>query len=129
MAEVPKPKRILIVEDEALIALDVHDMLQEAGYGVAGTAERIEKALAMIANEAIDAAVLDVNLDGEKIWPVAYALRDRNIPFVFLTGSSAQLEPHQDFEKVLRLGKPVNADALFKAVAAMVEADLSHNPP
>lgn len=81
-----KGKRILVVEDEALIAVMVEDMLTELGSIVVGPAATIEQALALARTEAIDGAVLDVNVRGERIDPVAEALAGRGVPMLFATG-------------------------------------------
>lgn len=79
-------KRILVVEDEALIAVMVEDMLTDMGSSVVGPAATIEAALKLAGAEMIDAAVLDVNVRGERIDPVADALFARGIPMLFATG-------------------------------------------
>lgn len=81
-----KGKRILVVEDEALIAVMVEDMLMDMGSDVVGPAATIEAALALARVEAIDAAILDVNVRGERIDPVADALMARGVPVLFATG-------------------------------------------
>lgn len=78
--------RVLIVEDEPLIAMTVEDMLAELGYDVAGIASRIDEAVAFIERERIDGALLDVNLGADKIDPVADLLAAKGCPFVFATG-------------------------------------------
>lgn len=81
-----KGKRILVVEDEALIAVMVEDMLAEMGSHVVGPAGTIEAALDLVRQEVLDAAVLDVNVRGERIDPVAEALLARGVPVLFATG-------------------------------------------
>ncbi len=81
----PKP-RILIVEDEAFIALTIEDMLDELGFAVAGTVSHVAEAVEMIGREPIDGALLDVNLGTQKIDPVADLLAQRGCPFIFTTG-------------------------------------------
>jgi CheY-like chemotaxis protein len=81
-----KGKRILVVEDEALIAVMVEDMLTDMGSVVVGPAATIEQALALARSEEIDGAVLDVNVRGERIDPVADALSARGVPMLFATG-------------------------------------------
>jgi CheY-like chemotaxis protein len=78
--------RILIVEDEMLVAMNIEDMLLDLGHEVAGLASRLAPALALAAEAEIDAAVLDVNLAGEQSFPVADLLDRRGIPFLFATG-------------------------------------------
>lgn len=87
-------RRILIVEDEPMIALTIEEMLSEAGCRVAGTATQISDALRLIAEGGIDGAVLDVNLGAEKIDPVADELARLGCPFIFTTGYGAPGVPH-----------------------------------
>ena len=78
--------RILVVEDEAAISLLLEDMLLDFGCEVIGPAARLSAALDAVAREKVDLAILDVNVAGEPIYPVAEALAQRSIPFVFSTG-------------------------------------------
>ncbi len=78
--------RILVVEDEAAISLLLEDMLLDFGCEVIGPAARLSAALEAVARETVDLAILDVNVAGEPIYPVAEALAQRSIPFVFSTG-------------------------------------------
>lgn len=79
-------KRVLVVEDEMLVAMMVEDMLAELGHEVVGPAMRLEAALSLARNATIDIAVLDVNLGGAKSFPIADVLKGRGIPFLFATG-------------------------------------------
>lgn len=81
-----KGKRILVVEDEALIAVMVEDMLSDMGSEVVGPAATIEEALSLARSEPLDGAVLDVNVRGQRIDPVAEALVARGVPMLFATG-------------------------------------------
>lgn len=83
-------KRILVVEDEALIAIMVADMLAELGAIVVGPAPTIAKGMALAETETLDAALLDVNVRDERIDPVAEMLKTRGIPMVFATGYGAR---------------------------------------
>jgi CheY-like chemotaxis protein len=78
--------RILLVEDEAMIAMLFEDMLIDSGATVIGPASGVRAALEAIAAEPIDGALLDVNLGGEQSFAVADALAERGVPFVFVTG-------------------------------------------
>lgn len=78
--------RVLIVEDEPLIAMTVEDMLVELGYDVAGVVARVDEAIAFIERERIDGALLDVNVGAERIDRVADLLASKGCPFVFATG-------------------------------------------
>lgn len=79
-------KKVLLVEDEAIIAFAVEDMLADLGCEVVGPAMRLEEATSLAVSAAIDAAILDVNLNDLRSYPVAEALERRGVPFVFATG-------------------------------------------
>jgi len=79
-------RRILVVEDEFLVAMLIEDILEAAGCVVSGPIPRLAEALDAARREACDAAVLDVNLAGQRVFPVADILSGRNIPFLFVTG-------------------------------------------
>ncbi|TGN42985.1 response regulator [Paracoccus liaowanqingii] len=78
--------RVLIVEDEMLIAMDMEDMLAEMGFEVVGPAPCLERGMELARREAFDMAVLDINLAGRTSFPIADILRERGIPFLFATG-------------------------------------------
>jgi CheY-like chemotaxis protein len=78
--------RVLVVEDEMLLAMGMMDMLATFGCEVIGPAFRVHEALRLAETQAMDGAVLDVNLAGENVFPVADALAARDIPFLFTTG-------------------------------------------
>ncbi len=108
--------RILVVEDEAFVALMVEDMLVDLGARVVGPASTLARGLALAAAEVLDAAVLDVNVRGEPITPLADVLRQCGVPMVFATGYGEAPEgQHQDMPV---LEKPYTRDDLHKAVAA-----------
>ena len=78
--------RVLVVEDEYLIRILVEDMLADLGYDVAAAVGTFAEASAQAAKGEFDAAILDVNLDGRDIYPIADILAKRGLPFVFVTG-------------------------------------------
>ncbi|MDF3062785.1 MAG: hypothetical protein K0S06_2894 [Microvirga sp.] len=78
--------RVLVVEDEAAISMLLEDMLLDFGCAIVGPAARLSVALDLAKSESFDLAILDVNLAGESIYPVADALAERKRPFVFSTG-------------------------------------------
>jgi DNA-binding response OmpR family regulator len=82
-------RRILIIEDEVLVAMYLEELLTEMGHQVVGPAVRINDAMELAREAAFDFAVLDVNLAGVPSFPVADILRQRGIPFVFVTGYGA----------------------------------------
>ena len=79
-------KRVLVVEDEWLVAMLVEDMLTDAGCVVIGPFSRVTEGLSAARVETLDIALLDVNVAGEQVFPVAHALERRGIPFLFMTG-------------------------------------------
>jgi CheY-like chemotaxis protein len=80
-------RRVLVIEDEMMVAMLLKDILADLGFTVVGSAARVEHALALIeAAGALDAAVLDINLNGQMSYPVADALVARGVPFLFATG-------------------------------------------
>ena len=112
------PLRILIVEDEMLVAMSIEDMLLEHGFEVAGIASRLAPALALAREGRFDAAMLDVNLAGEASFPVADLLAERGIPFLFATGYGlAGLDERYRGHPVLQ--KPFRAAELRKAIEAI----------
>ena len=84
-----KGLRVLVVEDEAMIAMLIEDMLTELGCTIVGPASSTRQAFAAIERETCEAAILDVNLNGERTLPVAEELRARKLPFLFATGYGA----------------------------------------
>jgi CheY-like chemotaxis protein len=104
-------KRILVVEDELMIRMLLEDMLGELGYTVTAEAGRLDEALQAAKTADFDLAILDVNLDGEPVSPVADALVARGTPFVFATGYGERglPEPYRDRPM---LKKPFQMDGL-----------------
>ncbi|GGE22573.1 response regulator [Polymorphobacter glacialis] len=97
-------RHILLVEDEYLIAMALEEELQLSGAHVIGPAASVDDALALLAIESVDGAILDVSLGREKVFSVAEALTARRIPFVFATGYS---DLPSEWHNVPRFEKPV----------------------
>ncbi|WP_342152500.1 response regulator [Methylorubrum sp. SB2] len=114
-------RRVLVVEDEYFIARDMGDSLTRAGAEVAGPVADAEEALAAIEADALDAAVLDVNLKGETVYAVADRLNARGIPYLFATGE-VQIADGSDYRSRPRLEKPILSDELLRAVGKLVAA-------
>ncbi len=113
----PGPQRILIVEDEPLIAMMLEDFLEALGKVHVATCDSVRSALATIADEHPDAAILDVNLSGgEKSWPVADDLAKRGIPFILSSGGEEMIVGHGDRP---RLTKPYTMEGVQAALAAL----------
>ena len=114
------PIRVLVVEDDALLALDIARHLTSAGFEVVGPATSVTKALRLIGNVGCDVAVLDVNLGRDTAEPVAHELRVRKTPFVVLSGYSGEQHP-PGFRGAPSLSKPVRPTVLV----AMLQRCLS----
>ena len=107
--------RILIVEDEPMIALDLEDMLADADFEIAGVAATLETALHFIENRSFDAALLDANLNGTSAAPAAAALQARSLPYVVLSGYSTGQQPPALRQAVV-LTKPVDPALVVQAL-------------
>jgi len=109
--------RVLLVEDEALVAMLIEDMLADDGCIVVATASRLTEALGYAgdADLAFDVAILDLNLAGENTFPVASALASRGLPFAFATGYGAGGLPAEWRDRPT-LQKPFNATDVTKAL-------------
>jgi PAS domain S-box-containing protein len=104
---------IMLVEDETVVALAVNDSLIDLGFSVVGPFGRVSDACLALQDSQVDAAILDVNLEGEMVYALAEMLNDRKIPFVFATGYGAEsIEP--GFEHIPVLQKPIEKDMLIR---------------
>jgi DNA-binding response OmpR family regulator len=114
-------KRVLIVEDELLVALLIEDFLAELGCSTLGPCGSLANALDAARTESFDLAVLDVNLDGEKVYPVAEVLAKRRIPFLFLSGYGDEAIPvgHSEWKVC---AKPFRGNDLATMMSAALEA-------
>jgi DNA-binding response OmpR family regulator len=111
-------RRILIIEDEAILALSLEEYLIDAGFEIAGIAGRLEAALALIERDVSDAAILDANLAGVSSGPAAAALAARGVPFVVVSGYSPGQQPGP-FSGALCLQKPCRPDDLVQALLSL----------
>jgi DNA-binding response OmpR family regulator len=111
--------RVLVVEDEFLVATLIEDMLMAAGCVVAGPIPRISEALDAVDRGTFDAAVLNVNLGGDRVYPVADALSRRSVPFVFITGYGTGVLSGEHAERP-RLCKPFKMADLLGKLSSMV---------
>jgi CheY-like chemotaxis protein len=114
-------KRILLVEDEAVIAFAVEDMLDELGCQVVGPAFRLDEAVELAGSAAMDAAILDVNLNDQRSFAVADELDRRGVPFLFATGY-AEGGVQWDGREVEVLPKPYKKDDVAAALARLLTA-------
>jgi CheY-like chemotaxis protein len=112
-------KRVLVVEDEIMVSWLLADMLGDLGCVVVGPAVRVEQALSIIESEPLDAAVVDLNLNGQISYPVADALAARDVPFIFSSGYA----PDRLLEKYRScpvLQKPFHRSELAEVLAKLL---------
>jgi CheY-like chemotaxis protein len=113
-------RRLLVVEDEPLVALDIAAGLQEAGAEVVASTGSAKDALHTIESKALDAALLDGNLHGRPVDDIAAALTRRKVPFLFVTGYGPESLPRA-FSHAAILSKPFSQQQLIDAAARLVE--------
>lgn len=112
-------RRVLVVEDEYLIAQDIATALRQFGAEVVGPISNLNDALAVLdSGERIDVAVLDINVQGEMIFPAVEALRRRGVALVFATGYDRSAIPSV-YDQVPRWEKPFDAESLARVVAGL----------
>ena len=111
--------RILVVEDEYFLADDLKKALVGEGFLVAGPVGSETEALAVLDGEEVDCAVLDINLHGRMVYPLAHELRERNVPFLFVTGYD-KAEPDEGFDDVDLLRKPIQTDLLMRSIVRLL---------
>jgi DNA-binding response OmpR family regulator len=113
--------RVLLAEDEYLIAFELHDALIAAGADVIGPFPTLRETIGCVnADTKLDLAVLDVNLRGEMVFPVADALDARGVPFVFATGYDQETLPER-FAGHMRLEKPLEAHTVAASIAGLLK--------
>ena len=113
-------QHVLIVEDEYFLAQDLVDFFQDLGVQVLGPAASVSEALKLLESAEVQGAILDVNLRGERVYPVADALRQRHVPFVFASGYGGELEPRA-YADVPRCIKPVDFDILARTLVEQMD--------
>lgn len=114
---VGQARSILIVEDEPLIAMMLEDFLLSLGHEVRGTCESVGEAMKAVQAGNFDIAILDINLKGESVWPVAAELRVRDIPFIIASGGHVD-PPPAEFASVPMIDKPYTIDRVTPAIEA-----------
>jgi CheY-like chemotaxis protein len=118
MTMLTEKARVLIVEDEIVVALFLEDILAEFGYEVAGVASRLEEGLARAEAPDFAMAILDVHLNGRDVFPLADRLAERSLPFVFATGYGARGIPERHAGRPV-LQKPFLPADLSRALAGL----------
>jgi DNA-binding response OmpR family regulator len=126
MSGIGAKHRVLVVEDEFMIMLDIESLLRRSGYEVVGPAGNLAEALCAARERAHDLALLDVNLGDHNVFPVADVLADRGIPFAFLTGYGEEILPDRHRGRPLAR-KPFTEASLLATLTEILSA--GHTPP
>lgn len=111
---------IPVVEDEMILAMELEDQLEEIGQRVMGPFPTVQRALARLENEMPDAALLDVNVGGQRVTPVARALLAASVPFTLVTGYTSPQLSEPELRDAPRLGKPIDARQLGDIIREMM---------
>jgi CheY-like chemotaxis protein len=115
--------RVLVVEDNYVVADALRFLIDGYGGAVTATVPSVERAFDALAGDAVDVAVLDINLQGASVVPLAEYLRARGVPFLFLTGyGTGELLP-EHLRRQPRLDKPVDAERLIRALLDLVRGE------
>lgn len=124
MAGMLAGKRVLIVEDEYFIAFDLKRALAQQDAIVVGPVAELDRGLALAGDEALDAAVLDVNLEDGMTFPIAAALADRAVPYMFLTGYDGWSLP-EEYRSAPRLAKPFAMRAVLGCIEQLIAREVA----
>lgn len=112
--------RVLVVEDEMLLAMDLEATLTERGYQVLGPVPTVAQALRVIEEQSPDAALLDINLGTEQVFPAADALARADTPFAFLSGYGTVMLPAQHSQRTV-ISKPVSPKDVIRCLDALLQ--------
>lgn len=118
--------RVLLVEDEMIVAMEIEEVLHEAGCVVVGPVGTLQSALLLAREAGLDAAVLDVNLDGERAYSVAEVLQARGVPIILATGYNESTLPEQ-WRSLPRLTKPFVREQLLRLIVRTCNHDTEPN--
>ncbi|QRM28502.1 response regulator [Microvirga sp. VF16] len=116
--------RVLIVEDETMVSILIEDMVCDLGGHVVGPAANFEQAMTLALEADIDLAILDINVDGHVVYPIADVLRYRNIPFIFMTGYDSSVIP-QRYQHNCVLLKPFSHQAFSDTLSEFLPGSLA----
>ncbi|WP_424934527.1 response regulator [Amaricoccus macauensis] len=121
-------QRVLVVEDEYLIAVNTEDMLTDLGYRVVGPALTLKDGLKAAERGGFDVALLDVNLTEGTSRPIAEMLRERGVPFAYVTGYGSSVS-RRNFPPAPSFTKPINARGLASALRMLLVPQMSTEKP
>tara|TARA_B100001750_G_C15019221_1_gene356115 strand:+ start:105 stop:476 length:372 start_codon:yes stop_codon:yes gene_type:complete len=123
MATNNNSKNVLVVEDAFLVGIQLKEDIESLGYSVVGPANSVKKALSLLEEHSINAAILDVNLGHEDSTPIAEKLEGANIPFLFITGYESVSEDRTIFAEKKLLRKPILLPDIQEAINELAIAD------
>lgn len=115
-----KPVQVLVVDDEALVAFDIADQCEAAGYEVIGPALTLNQGLELVAQYTPTVALLDINIRNELVWPLARVLRERSVPTVFISANCRHAEIDHEFTSAACLDKPIDWPQVMRTVGPML---------
>ena len=120
-AKRPQGRSVFLVEDEVMIRMMVADMLEELGYSIAAQAGEISEAIRLAQSTDFDLAILDVNVNGKVISPVADLIKARNRPFIFATGYGSSGLP-EEYRDRPSLQKPFQIETLARVIESTLKS-------
>ncbi len=115
-------RRVLLVEDEAILAVALQAMLEDAGAYVVGPASSLKQAALLVERETLSAALLDITVGGQRIWPIAQMLKERGIPILFYTGWHNALAQVGEWPQSRVVAKPAPDSAILGALADLTRS-------
>ena len=118
-ANTKRAVRILIVEDEPIIALGLEDVLTDAGFEIAGVAAKLDKALALVESCTCDAAIVDANLAGVSASPVAVWLAAHGLPYIVMSGYSPD-QMRGEYPRAVFIQKPCRAELIIETLNTLL---------
>lgn len=127
MTEAEEPIRVLVVDDEALVAFDIADQCEAAGYEVIGPALTLNQGLELVAQYTPSLALLDINIRNELVWPLARVLRERSVPTVFISANCRHAEIDNEFTSAACLDKPIDWDQVRRTIGPLLGLPSSAN--
>lgn len=119
--------RVLLVEDEAIVAIELQAALEDAGAEVQGPYFSLDDAMPVAASERLDAAILDVLVQDVEVFPLADALADREIPFIFHSGHALPHDVKRRFASTPLLMKPASPRSLINQLSGVLESGHKHS--
>ena len=116
-------KRVLIVEDNPILAFDLQDVLEEHGTEAIGPAYDLATGLKLVRENNLDAAFLDIDLGSERVWPIARELAEHGVPFAFVSGGCPEGDVPEDFRGYIFLQKPAMRVQIVSTLSGMVGSE------